>query len=189
MLEQTDFRLHAISGGNRCSTQTAKQMNTADERLVAGKTEGDIRREIVIGLAGTLTERVTIYESHVDIRIPLATHKGVVVGKITGTGRDINIDRNTIVVVILIILVSHLPRITADDTVECLYRTNDTCQKLTPEPGTTPLAVVKNKVGDTIGHLTYTYSSHRRGDKVVDCRRLYLAGSLPHERTAERIRY
>ena len=90
---------------------------------------------------------------------------------------------------ILVILVSHLPCVTTDNTVECLDRTNDTGKEFAPEARTATLTVIENHIRDTISNLTDTYTSHCGGNEVVDGRRLYLASRLPHQRTAEGIGY
>ena len=162
-------------------------MYAADKRLVACKSECHICREIIVWFACPLTKRVTIYERHVQIRIPFATYKRVVVGNISCTGRDIHIYWNTVVVVIFIVFMPYPPCISTNDTVESLDRTNHTGKEFTPKARTATLTVIEDKVGDTICNLSDTHSSHGGGNKVVYCRRFYLAGCFPHQRTAERI--
>ena len=75
MLEYSHLSLHSVASGDRHTAYTSKKMHITDEWLVATKTECDVGREIVVGLAGTLTKRVAIRKCNVDVRIPFATHE------------------------------------------------------------------------------------------------------------------
>ena len=116
------------------------------------------------------------------------TEQLAVVSKIAIANGKGEMHGDAVVVMMLIVLMIHAPCVAMDDAVETFYRANESAEELTPKAREATTAIIEDKVGKTIGDLTYTYSSHSGGHKVVDGRWFYLTDRLPHQTSAERIR-
>ena len=162
-------------------------MQTGNQRLVAAQAESGIQCEVVVWLGGFAIKRIAINQIETDVWITLTTEQRIVVCEVSVTCRCKETDRTSLVIVIFIISASHPPGIATQDSIQPLDRTDEGSQELSHETRKTRQAVIKYQIAHTMRHLSDGNTTKSSSHQVVDGRRFYLAGSLPHQTSTERV--
>ena len=185
MLEDTELHLRSLAHLHRYTPQSSQKMQTGNQRLVAAQAESGIQCEVVVWLGGLTIKRIAINQVETDVWIALSTEQRIVVCEVSITCRCREAHRTALVIVIFIIFASHSPGIATQDSIQSPDRTDEGAQKFPHETRETRQAVIKHQIAHTMRHLSDGNTAESSSHQVVDGRRFYLAGSLPHQTSTE----
>ena len=131
--------------------------------------------------------RRAIHQRDVDVRCMDATEQGTVVGQVTPTYRERHIHGNLVEVMITIVIATHAPGVTTEDTVQSQYGVDDGGCSLAQETTGAAVTVIEHRATQSMGHLTNGYTATSGSNDIVDGWWLRLTQEFPHSRTTQSV--